>query len=310
METSKVNVINEVTVKLVALLDKVSNGDIEYWIPLSGLAYNPVTKHTYNSLNQLLLSFALQKMHYNHNNWLSFKQINEAGGTVNKGEKSTLITFTDVLYFDKDNNKLSAQEAIKKAQIENAGIRKYKDIAISTKRFLKYYYVFNVAQTNGLPAEIIAPDLVKLLDKDRFDMADEIAHENGVLIKHVSGNSAHYEVTNDIIQMPFLKQFKSTENYYATRFHEITHWTGNEKRLNRSFRKKGSPEYAFEELIAELGSTFMCAHLQIKAPLTSSAAYVKSWLSALENDRTYILKAVSHAERAVQFLLKKQTISV
>lgn len=304
--TTKVDVTEEVTQKIIELLDKVSSGDIVYWIPLSGLAYNPITKHTYNSLNQLLLSLSMQSMNYSHNNWLTFKQINEAGGSVIKGEKSTLITFTDVLFF-KDGNKISEQEAkalFEQAKERDANIKKYKDIGISTKRFLKYYLVFNVAQTTGLPDEIIAPDLVKLQDKERFDVADKIAHDNGVVIKHVSGNSAHYEPQNDLIQMPFLKQFKATENYYATLFHEITHWTGNEKRLNRPFGSRDTPEYAFEELIAELGSTFMCAHLQIQAPLTSSTAYIKSWLSALEDDRKYIIRAVSFAERATQYLFK------
>lgn len=307
METTKVDVTEEVTQKIIELLDKVCSGDIVYWIPLSGLAYNPITKHTYNSLNQLLLSLSMQSMNYSHNNWLTFKQINEAGGSVIKGEKSTMITFADVLYFDKNGNKISEQEAkalFQQAKERDANIRKYKDIGISTKRFLKYYLVFNVAQTTGLSDEIIAPELVKLQDKERFEAADKIIHENGVVIKHVSGNSAHYEIHNDIIQMPFLKQFKATENYYATLFHEITHWTGNEKRLNRLFGKHDTPEYAFEELIAELGSTFMCAYLQIQAPLTSSTAYIKSWLSALEDDRNYIIKAVAYAERATQYLLK------
>lgn len=307
METTKIDVTQEVTQKIIELLDKVSSGDIVYWIPLSGLAYNPITKHTYNSLNQLLLSLSMQNMNYSHNNWLTFKQINEAGGSVIKGEKSTLITFTDVLYFNRDGNKISEQEAkalFQQAQLKDPNIKKYKDIGISTKRFLKYYLVFNVAQTTGLSDDIIAPELIKLQDKERFHVADKIAHDNGVVIKHVSGNSAHYEPQNDLIQMPFLKQFKATENYYATLFHEITHWTGNEKRLNRTFGKHDTPEYAFEELIAELGSTFMCAHLQIQAPLTSSSAYIKSWLSALENDRNYIIKAVSIAERSTQYLLK------
>lgn len=307
METTKVDVTEEVTQKILELLDKVCSGNIVYWIPLSGLAYNPATKHTYNSLNQLLLSLSMQSMNYSHNNWLSFKQINEAGGSVIKGEKSTMITFTHVLYFDQYGNKISEQEAkalFQQAKEQNANIKKYKDIGISTKRFLKYYLVFNVAQTTGLPDGIIAPELVKLQDKERFEVADKIAHENGIVIKHVSGNSAHYEIKNDLIQMPFLKQFKASENYYATLFHEITHWTGNEKRLSRTFGKRDTPEYAFEELIAELGSTFMCAHLQIQAPLTSSTAYIKSWLSALEDDRNYIIKAVSYADRAVQYLLK------
>lgn len=308
METTKFNVTEAVTEQLMALLDKVNNGDIEYWLPLSGLAYNPVTKNYYTSINQLLLSLQLQTKHYSHNNWLTFKQISEAGGTVTKGEKSSLVTFNDVLYFDKDDKKLSEKEVkelLAHARITNPNVT-LKDLQISSRWYLKYYLVFNVAQTTGLPEELIAPELVKLEDKERFDVADKLAHDNGVIIKHVSANSAHYEVENDIIQMPFLKQFPSTERYYVAFFHEITHWTGNEKRLNRPFGKRDTPEYAFEELIAELGSAFICSRLHIHASLSSSSAYIKSWLTALENDKKYIIKAVSYADKAMRYVFNEK----
>ncbi|MFN8266502.1 MAG: zincin-like metallopeptidase domain-containing protein [Chitinophagales bacterium] len=307
METTTFNVTDAVTDKLIALLDKVNNGDIEYWLPLSGLAYNPVSKNYYNSISQLLLSFQLQTMHYSHNNWLTFKQINEAGGSVVKGEKSSMVTFTDVIYFDKNEKKLpekEVKEMLKQARASNSNVT-LKDLQITTKRFLKYYQVFNVAQTSNLPEVLVAPELTKLEDKDRFEAADRLVHNNGVVIKHVSANSAHYEPQNDIIQMPFLKQFSTTERYYATLFHEVTHWTKHENRLQRPSGMFGTPEYAFEELIAELGSAFICARLQIHASLSSSSAYIKSWLSALENDRKYILKAVSYADKAMRYIFNE-----
>ncbi|MBX7226400.1 MAG: ssDNA-binding domain-containing protein [Chitinophagales bacterium] len=305
METT-FNVTEAVTEQLIALLDKVNTGDIEYWLPLSGLAYNPVSKNYYTSINQLLLSFELQTKHYSHNNWLTFKQISEAGGSVIKGEKSSLVTFTDVLYFDKDENKLpknEVKEMLAHARTTNPNIT-LKDLQISSRWYLKYYLVFNVAQTTGLPEELVAPELVKLQDKDRFEIADKLVNDNGVVIKHVSANSAHYDPINDIIQMPFLKQFASAEQYYATLFHEVIHWTNHESRLQRPSGMFGTPEYAFEELIAELGSAFICSRLQIHASLTSSSAYIKSWLSALEDDRKFILKAVSFADKAMQYVFK------
>lgn len=307
METTTFNVTEAVTEQLVALLDKVNNGDIEYWLPLSGLAYNPISKNYYNSINQLLLSYQLQTKNYSHNNWLTFKQINEAGGSVIKGEKSSMVTFTDVIYLDKNEKKLpekEVKEMLKQARASNPNAT-LKDLQISTKRFLKYYQVFNVAQTSNLSDAIVAPELLKLEDKDRFESADRLVHHNGVVIKHVSANSAHYEPQNDIIQMPFLKQFPTTERYYATLFHEVTHWTKHESRLQRPSGMFGTPEYAFEELIAELGSAFICARLQIHASLSSSSAYIKSWLSALEDDRKYIIKAVSYADKAMLYIFNE-----
>jgi antirestriction protein ArdC len=307
------NIIEEVTMKIMLLLDKVVSGDVEFWLPLSGLAYNPITKHTYTSINQLLLSYEMFQKNYSINNWMTFKQVTDLGGSIVKGEKSTHITFSEVIYLNKKGDKITPKEAklaFSEAKAKDPTISTYRDAGISTKRFLRYYFVFNVAQTKGLSKEITEPQLAKLSHKDRSKLADEIMKIHRINVKHVAGNSAHFEVNNDIIQMPFIEQFNSTESYYATLFHEMIHWTGHNKRLNRQLKTKDKTDYAFEELIAELGSAFLCAHFQLPASLTSTTAYIKSWLAALQNDHSYILKAVGHAERAMNFLLEKQTISV
>ncbi|MBX7227753.1 MAG: ssDNA-binding domain-containing protein [Chitinophagales bacterium] len=296
MNTTKSS--TEVTDHILELLDKVTSGDIQHWIPLCGLAKNPITNHTYQYLNQLLLSLAMYHSTYSHNHWMTFKQINEKGGSVQKGERSTMVTFTDFLYKENDTtiSKHEAEERLQKARLTNTEAS-YRDIGITVKRFLKHYAVFNVAQTTGLSDAITAPTLASLPDKERFAAIDHLINEKGITIRHVSANSAHYEPSKDRIQMPFLKQFTTKEHYYAVLFHEIIHWTGHEKRLNRTC------DYAFEELIAELGSAFLCAHLAIPAPLTSSAAYIQSWLTALEGDRNYLFKALPHAQRAVLYVL-------
>ena len=307
----KTNVIQEVTAKLLDLIEKVTNGDIEYWIPLSGLAYNPQSKHTYSNLNQLLLSLELYERNYSFNSWMTFKQIGKAGGLVKKGERSTMITFSETLYTDSRGNTVSkdaARQIYAEAKAINPGISSYSEAGIKTKRFLKLYFVFNVAQTEGLPNELIEAQLAKIPDISRYAIAEQVIESTGAKIVHVAGNSAHYNPSKDKIQMPSPKQFNTPEGYYGALFHELVHWSGSETRLNRKFGGRGTPEYAFEELVAELGSTFICAHLGIKSPMTSSAAYLKSWLQALENDRTYLLKAVSHAERAMVFLTENNTI--
>lgn len=307
------NIIEEVTMKIMLLLDKVVSGDVEFWLPLSGLAYNPTTKHTYTSINQLLLSYEMFQKNYSINNWMTFKQVTDLGGSIIKGEKSTHITFSEVIYLNNKGDKITPKEAklaFGEAKTKDPTISTYRDAGISTKRFLRYYFVFNVAQTKGLSKEITEPQLAKLSHKERSQLADEIMQIHRIKVKHVAGNSAHFEVNNDVIQMPFIEQFSSTESYYATLFHEMIHWTGHKKRLNRQLTTKEKTDYAFEELVAELGSAFLCAHFQLPASLTSTTAYIKSWLAALQNDHSYILKAVGHAERAMNFLLEKQTISV
>ena len=310
METK--NIIKEITLKIIYLLDKVASGDVQSWLPLSGLAYNPVSKHSYTSINQLLLSFAMTQKIYEVNNWLTFKQVKDAGGSVLKGEKSTPVTFSEVIYFLNDQ-KITLKDAkrhLKEAQMKNPSITTYKEVGIKTKRFLKYYFVFNVAQTKDLPEVLFNNGQQPMTEIERDERVDELLRNHNVVYVHSFGDSAHYSPLVDIIRMPFTKQFTSSENYYAVLFHELIHWTGNEKRLNRTFGAWNSPEYAFEELIAELGSAFLCAHFQIPAPLTSTTAYVKSWLTVLQNDHTYLLKAMKFSDGAMNYLIEKQTTSI
>ena len=310
METT--NIPKEITMKIIQLLDKVVSGDVQTWLPLTGLAYNPVSKHTYTSVNQLLLSFAMMQRNYEVNNWLTFNQIKDAGGSVIKGEKSTSVTFTEVIYF-LNNQKILPKDAkrhFSEVQQKNPSITTYKEAGISTKRFLKYYFVFNVAQTKDLPDVLFTKGQQLLTEIERDARIEQLLMDHNVKYVHSVGDTASYSPLVDIIRMPFTKQFTSAENYYAVLFHELIHWTGNEKRLNRIFGSWNTPEYAFEELIAELGSAFLCAHFQIPAPLTSTTAYVKSWLIVLQNDHTYLLKAMKFSDSAMSYLIEKQTTSI
>lgn len=310
METN--NIIKEITMKIIYLLDKVVSGEFQTWLPLSGLAYNPVSKHTYTSVNQLLLSFAMMQKNYEVNNWLTFNQIKEVGGSVQKGEKSTPITFTEVIYL-LNEQKITPKDAkrhLTEAQMNNPGITTYKEVGISTRRFLRYYFVFNVAQAKDLPEVLLSNGQQPMAEIERDERVDELLRNHNVIYIHSFGDSAHYSPLVDIIRMPFTKQFTSSENYYSVLFHELIHWTGHEKRLNRTFGAWSSPEYAFEELIAELGSAFLCAHFQIPAPLTSNTAYVKSWLTVLQSDHTYLLKAMKFSDSAMTYLIEKQTTSI
>lgn len=134
--------------------------------------------------------------------------------------------------------------------------------------------------------------------------AEQLLKRNRINRRHRAGNRAQFDLSKDIIIMPFKKQFKKTETYYATLFHECIHWTGHSSRLNRTFGSRYSSEYCFEELVAELGGAFLCEYYQIPASLASTTAYIKSWLAEMGNNRNYILKASSVAEKAMNFLLE------
>jgi antirestriction protein ArdC len=310
----KFNVLEEVTNQIIDLLDKVDNGDIKFWIPISGLAYNPASKHTYSNFNQLLLSLQMYYSDYSHNNWLTFKQIEKAGGSILKGEKSSMVTYTDVVYYDKEGNKVEAKAAwdllIEKRKMD-ATIKYLGDIGITTKRFIKYYLVFNIQQTKGVNPDIVHSTLPDLYETESNQSIDQIIADCGAKVTYMAANTAHYNPALDKIVMPMPQQFESTDEFCKTLFHELIHWTGHKSRLNRlKAKSKKDDDYAFEELVAELGSAFICARLGMKASITSSSAYIKSWLKALGDDRTFILKAVSQAERAMKYLVKFQKVSL
>jgi antirestriction protein ArdC len=310
----KFNVIEEVTNQIIDLLGKVDSGDIKYWIPLSGLAFNPASKHTYSSLNQLLLSLKMYNSDYIYNHWLTFKQIQKAGGSVLIGEKSSLVTFSDSIFVDKEGNKVTNQKVIEEINNKRkAGLlgQYLTETGIKTKRYLKYYLVWNIQQTKGVNPEIVHSTMATLYETESNPSIDQIIADCGAKVKYMAANTAHYNPSLDKIVMPTPQQFESTDEFCKTLFHELIHWTGHKSRLNRlETKSKEDDAYAFEELVAELGSAFICAQLGLKASITSSSAYIKSWLKALNDDKTFILKAVSHAEKAMKYIVKYQEVSL
>ena len=108
--------------------------------------------------------------------------------------------------------------------------------------------------------------------------------------------------------MPHFDQFKTEEAYSAVLAHELTHWTGHKTRLDRkmsSMLDLDGSEYAKEELIAELGSAFLCAELGIQHDEAQTAAYLQSWLKGLKNDKRFIFNAASKATEATNYLQKR-----
>ncbi|WP_052692097.1 zincin-like metallopeptidase domain-containing protein [Teredinibacter purpureus] len=144
---------------------------------------------------------------------------------------------------------------------------------------------------------------------ERIAEIEKFITQSGAVIKE-DQNRASFVPSHDEINMPPKTLFfdngqSATENYYAVLLHELTHWTGGKSRLDREQVGHSTDEkkYAFEELIAELGSAFLCSHFRIKQHgRDDHATYIKSWLQALKNDKKFIFKAASQAQKAVDFL--------
>ncbi|MDI1226183.1 MAG: zincin-like metallopeptidase domain-containing protein [bacterium] len=238
----------------------------------------------YRGMNILLLWGEAIDKGYAAPIWMTFKQAQELGGNVKKGEKSALVVYANTLTRTETNEQGEDTE---------------KEIP-----FMKGYNVFNVEQVENLPAHYYAQPIQPLSIAERIENADSFMKATGAAISH-GGNRAFYAPGRDIIQLPPFEAFKDKESYYATALHELTHWTSHKTRLDRSFNAKrfGDNGYAREELVAELGAAFLSADLGITPEIREDhAAYLAHWLKALKEDSRAIFSAAAHAQRAADFL--------
>ena len=221
---------------------------------------------------------------------MTFKQAKELGGHVRKGEKGSLVVYANT---------------ISRTEIDaDTGEEEERDIP-----FMKGYTAFNVEQIEGLPAHFYAVAEPQLDPVERIDHAEAFFAATSADIRH-GGNQAYYAVGSDHVQMPPFEAFRDAESYYATLAHEVTHWTRHASRLERDFGRKrwGDEGYAAEELVAELGSAFLAADLELTPEVREDhAAYIGSWLKVLKNDKRAIFTAAAHAQRAADFLHGLQT---
>jgi antirestriction protein ArdC len=208
---------------------------------------------------------------------------------VRKGEKSSLVVF----YKEYDTDPDPEQE-------DDNGKR----------RVARASYVFNASEVDGYNSP--APP-IPLGPIERIDAADRFVQYTGARIEH-GGDRAFYRPSTDHIQMPDEDRFCGTdtltrsEAYYAVLGHECIHWSGSEKRLNREFGKRfGDAAYAAEELVAEIGSAFLCAELGITQDTRPDhAQYLANWLNLLKSDNKAIFTAAAKASEAVAFLKRLQ----
>lgn len=284
------DVYQEVTDKIVAALESGVAPWHKPWsasAPEGVLPVRPIRANgvPYNGVNVVLLWCEQSARGYASNQWMTFKQALELKGCVRKGERGTMVVYADRAVKTRRNDATGEDETF----------------AIP---FMKAYTVFNVAQVDGLPARFYAPVSAPVLrEHERNAAVDGFVAATGAVIGH-GGDRAFFAPGPDRVQMPHLGQFDDAASYYATLLHELTHWSGHERRLNRVYGKRfGDEAYAAEELVAELGAAFLCADLQVSAePRADHASYIASWLKSLRNDKRCIFTAASMAQRAADYL--------
>lgn len=298
----KKNLYQEVTDTIITLLSEhISEYWNKPWVALDneGLpARNAFSGNTYKGLNQMLLSFTAFKKEYPKNQWMTFNQIRQKGGSILKGEKSTSIYFWKFLFLDENGKRLDASkyEKLSPEQLKVQGITK--------RPLLRYFNIFNIFQTTGLDEAFYKVEATKELEEfEKDERAENLINSTNANITYKAGNRAYYNPSSDSITLPLRKQFTGKEAFYETSLHELGHWTGHPSRLNRDlFNKFGSESYAREELVAELTTAFLCAELGFTKTITNNAAYIQSWISKLEDDNRFIFKAASQAEKASTFI--------
>ncbi len=250
------------------------------------LPRNALTGRHYSGVNVLILWGAVIAQGYPSQGWLTFRQACAAGGCVRKGERGTTVVYAD--RFTPEAEKARAVETGEDAR---------------TVAFLKRFTVFNVAQCDGLRTDL-APDPAPLPEREIAPVAEAMIAASGVDFR-IGGAHAFYVPAQDFVQVPPQPAFFDQINYYRTALHELTHATGHPSRLDRKLVSAfGSRDYAREELIAELGSAFLCAALGI-VPTVRHADYLGSWLDVLREDNRAIFRAVSAATKAADWLFAR-----
>ncbi|MGV7183802.1 ArdC family protein [Xanthomonas axonopodis] len=242
--------------------------------------HNGMTNRSYRGSNYINLLLTQMDKGYASSEWLTFRQINELGGRVRKGEKRTQVQYW------------LTQDPTPEDLAQDPSARK--------KRIPRYYWAFNRDQCEGLPApkaKIFAPV------EWRHEKCEQLMADSGVEFKFTGGDQAYYRPDLDKIYMPSKAAFHSEDGFYATALHELGHSTGHKDRLNRDLSGKfGSEKYAIEELTAEFFSFICGERLGIGHDPGNHISYTKSWLKIVQNDRMAGLRAAAGAERIFTYL--------
>jgi len=267
------------------LIEKLEAGTVPWragWAA-GGAPRNLISGKPYRGINVFVLGLA----GYNSPYWLTFNQAKKRGGSIRKGEHGTPVSFWKLVESSKLNEETGKREPV-------------------TVPLLRYYIVFNLEQTRGIDDPGLPQDATP---PDPIEAAQEIV-DNMPRRPAIRPGKPCYIPSTDTVRLPALERFRSAAEYYGTAFHELAHSTGHPSRLGRPGitrrNRFGSEDYSKEELIAEMTSAFLCNSAGIvPATLDNSAAYIRSWLRALRDDRRVLVHAAGAAQKAADFILKK-----
>lgn len=293
----RVSLYAEVTTRIIAELEAGCLPWVQPWGAATaalGLPRNALTARTYSGINVLTLWGAVIEHGYPSQSWLTFRQALAAGGSVRRGERGVGVVYADRFVPGGAGAHSGGARDPAGSDAESEG----KAIP-----FLKRFTVFNVAQCEGL-REGLAADSAPLPEREVVPVAEAVIAASGVDFR-IGGDRAFYVPSRDYVAVPPRPAFFDQINWYRTALHELTHATGHETRLGRNLLNSfGSKDYAREELVAEMGSAFLCAALGI-VPTVRHADYIGSWLEVLREDNRAIFRAASQASRAADWLLAR-----
>lgn len=277
------------------IIEQMKQGIIPWHKPWTGPAVkdggaiNYVSRRPYSVLNQFLLG--------KPGEWLTWKQIEECGGSVKKGAKARFVVFY-------------TQLEIKETKMTENGEEKEEKKRIP---LLRYYNVFHLSDVEGITTKIVPGEKVEVEPIEAADavIKDYLSRQPHLRFITTQSNRAYYSPSEDKVVVPEISQFPVREEYYSTSFHELTHSTIPEDRCNRKAENAnaffGNHEYSREELVAEIGSAMLCNRVGIDSVkvFKNSVAYIQNWLEVLKNDPKMIVWAAGRAEAAAKFILNE-----
>lgn len=266
------------------ILEALDRGTIPWritWKRAGGRPENFLTGRPYHGMNVVMLALTSATAGYSSAKYMTFNQAKQIGGKVRKGEKGTPIVFWKIMEDEKTREKFP---------------------------ILKRFTVFNIDQIDGID---YTPQEIEERENDPIEEAEEIVQ--GYLGKPEiinRGDQPLYSPVEDAVILPPRSHFENSAAYYHTLFHELTHSTGHQSRLNRlkAGAGFGTKEYSREELVAELGAAFLCniAGIDIPELVENSAAYIDGWRKRLSEDPSLIITAAGRAQKAVEYMKRSE----
>jgi antirestriction protein ArdC len=286
---SQPDVYEKITTSIIEAIEAGCDKFQMPWHTFGAVPSNANNKRRYRGINVLVLWAAAAQRGYRTQLWATYQQWRELGAQVRQSEKSTAVVFWK--FYGEDGEMESAEPDEKSA--ESSGKR----------CFARAYHVFNADQVDGFTL----PEIPTLPEAKRIEQAEAFFRQTGINIVE-TGMRAFYDPQADEIHMPPFALFKKADFFYSTLAHEAIHATGAGSRCNRQLGNRfGSELYAAEELVAELGSAFLSAELQLETePRTDNAPYIENWLKVLKSDKRAIFTAAGKAQQAVDWLLNQQ----